>query len=142
MGVKELQPTLQLGNGSAQYKRPTEMRTQWLRKAVNVLSQSILRAVSVGGLHGPPYVILLPPHTSWQKKKTKENHWGGLWYHLPSFWVNPEEEEIRINYRALKKLSVFMIIPSGNSDNCTINGAITTEDLPCLLKPAMLCVGS
>lgn len=82
------------------------------------------------------------PHFLAKKKTTKEKHGGGLWHHLPSFWVNPEEEEIRINYRALKKLSVFMITPSGNSDNCTINGGITTEDLPCLLKPAMLCAGS
>lgn len=36
---------------------------------MNVLSQTVLRAVSVGGLHGPPYVILPPPHTSCQKKK-------------------------------------------------------------------------
>lgn len=76
VGVKKLQATFQLGNGSAQYKRPNEMRTQWLRKAVNVLSQSILRAVSVGGLHGPPYVILPKLHTSWQKKNNQRKPWG------------------------------------------------------------------
>lgn len=99
---------------------------------------SRLRAVTVGGLQGPPCHPTLPG----KNKRKKENSWGWLWYHLPSFGVNPEEEGIRVNYRSLQKLCVFLLRPSGSSDNATISGGVTTEDLPPRLKPAMQCAGS
>lgn len=128
-----------MGHGPAQYKWNSEVRRRWLRRAVDVLVHKASEQ-SVGGLHRTPDVILPPPHTSWQKNPKTVGVGCGTTC-LPPGWIQRRKGS-RINYRSLQKLCVFTIMPSGNSDNCTINGGVTTEDLPCLLKPAMLCAGS
>lgn len=82
-GLKWVQRSCSLpantGHGPAPYKWKSEMRRKWLRTAVDVLVQESPGAVSVGGLQGPPDVILPPPHTSWQKKlknKMKQLGWA------------------------------------------------------------------